>query len=128
MGLIWGSTQTSVRVHPRDQARFGHAAASEVTTTPECILTHTHTHRFATADNSPVHDEALSPFSTEGQISPDRLGETETQVKDIKKQKHENAERRGVKETGDLWPLLCRCPTQHVFDYEDHVYGLTVNL
>lgn len=83
-------------------------------------LSHTPLHIYATATNSPVHDEVLSPFSMEDQISPDQLRKTkeEKQVKkkerkrkegvtawDLRIQRLYNTVRWGVNKTVGFWPL-----------------------
>lgn len=65
------------------KVRISHAGAGEVKTTQTNRSSHTHSplHNCVIANDSPVHDGALSPSSTEDQTSPDQLRERKEAVK-----------------------------------------------
>lgn len=76
--------------------RISHAGTGEVTTTHPHTLIQT----YATDNNSPVHDEVLSPFSMEDQTSPDQL-------RKIKKKAE-----KGVKTNGEKNSMRLENPVQ----------------
>lgn len=66
------------------KARISHAGAGEVKILKQTDpRTHSALHNCVTANDSPVHDGALSPSSTEDQTSPDQLREKKKVFKKI---------------------------------------------